>query len=116
MCLSDGGWQYKRRTNNTTIYAHFAALASNAERRTTIFRTERAIKSLHRLDLVSEGKLTTSKYAKLAKCSQDTAYRDVLGLVERGALKKDALGGRSTSYSLVLEGQRLIPPPAYLGR
>jgi Fic family protein len=48
-----------------------------------------------------EGKLTTSKRAKLTKCSQDTAYRDVLDLVERGALRKDPGGGRSTSYSLV---------------
>jgi Fic family protein len=35
------------------------------------------------------------------KCSQDTAYRDILDLIERGALKKDPGGGRSTSYSLV---------------
>ncbi len=39
--------------------------------------------------------------AKLVKCSQDTAYRDILDLIERGALHKDAGGGRSTSYSLV---------------
>lgn len=45
-----------------------------------------------------EGKLTTSKRAKLAKCSQDTAYRDILGLVERGVLRKDSGGGRSTNY------------------
>ena len=48
-----------------------------------------------------EGKLTTSKWAKLAKSSQDTAYRDILDLVERGILQKDPGGGRSTSYSLV---------------
>jgi Fic family protein len=36
----------------------------------------------------------------MAKCSQDTAYRDILDLVRRGALEKDAGGGRSTSYSL----------------
>lgn len=47
-----------------------------------------------------EGKLTSSKWAKLAKCSQDTALRDILDLVERGILMKDAGGGRSTSYSL----------------
>jgi Fic family protein len=47
-----------------------------------------------------EGKLTTSKWAKLAKSSQDTAYRDILDLVERGILRKDPGGGRSTSYSL----------------
>ncbi|MCY3879798.1 MAG: Fic family protein [Rhodobacteraceae bacterium] len=48
-----------------------------------------------------EGKLTSSKWAKLTKTSQDTAYRDVVDLVERGILKKDAAGGRSTSYSLI---------------
>ncbi len=47
------------------------------------------------------GKLTTSKYAKLAKCSQDTALRDVDDLVKRGVLTKDAGGGWSTSYSLL---------------
>lgn len=47
-----------------------------------------------------EGKLTTSKYAKLAKCSQDTALRDILPLVERGILARNPKGGRSTSYAL----------------
>jgi len=47
-----------------------------------------------------EGKLTTSKWAMLAKCSQDTALRDILDLVQRGILERDAKGGRSTSYSL----------------
>lgn len=47
-----------------------------------------------------EGKLTTSKYAKLAKCSQDTALRDILLLVERGILARNPEGGRSTSYAL----------------
>jgi Fic family protein len=62
---------------------------------------ERQIKVLNRLLDGFEGKLTTSKWAKLTKCSQDTAYRDILDLVERGALRKDSGGGRSTSYSLV---------------
>ena len=47
-----------------------------------------------------EGKLTTSKYAKLAKCSQDTALRDILPLVERRILARNPEGGRSTSYAL----------------
>jgi Fic family protein len=64
---------------------------------------ERQIKVLNRLMDGFEGKLTTSKWAKLAKCSQDTAYRDILGLIERGALRKDPGGGRSTSYSLLIE-------------
>ncbi len=48
------------------------------------------------------GKLTTSKYATLAKCSQDTAHRDILALIEHGALVPGPQGGRSTSYSLWL--------------
>jgi len=47
-----------------------------------------------------EGKLTTSKYAKLAKCSQDTALRDILPLVEHGILVRNPAGGRSTNYAL----------------
>jgi Fic family protein len=47
-----------------------------------------------------EGKLTTSKYAKLTKCSQDTALRDILGLMEPGILQRGDSGGRSTSYAL----------------
>jgi Fic family protein len=60
---------------------------------------QRAI--LNRLLDGFEDKLTSSKWAKLAKCSQDTALRDIDNLVERHVLTKDAAGGRSTSYSLV---------------
>jgi Fic family protein len=48
-----------------------------------------------------EGKLTSSKWAKIEKCSPDTALRDITDLVERGILRQDAGGGRSTSYSLI---------------
>ncbi len=61
----------------------------------------RQIKVLNRILDGLEGKLTSSKWAKLAKCSQDTAYRDILNLMERGVLKKNPEGGRSTSYSLI---------------
>lgn len=47
-----------------------------------------------------EGKLTSSKWATISKCSQDTALRDIAGLLESHILKKDDAGGRSTSYSL----------------
>ncbi|MGD1104999.1 MAG: Fic family protein [Terriglobia bacterium] len=47
-----------------------------------------------------EGKLTTSKWAKLAKCSHDTALRDIAALVQGGILMRNAAGGRSTSYAL----------------
>ncbi len=70
------------------------------ERFATEALNERQIKVLNRLLDGFDGKLTTSKWAKIAKCSQDTAYRDILSLIERGALQKDPGGGRSTSYSL----------------
>jgi Fic family protein len=47
-----------------------------------------------------EGKLTTSKWAKIAKCSSDTALRDIQQLLEQGVLTKAEGGGRSTSYTL----------------
>jgi len=63
---------------------------------------ERQIKVLNRVMDNFEGKITSSKWAKLAKCSQDSAGRDIKNLIERGALRKDPGGGRSTSYSIVL--------------
>jgi Fic family protein len=67
---------------------------------------------LNRLPDGFEGKLTTTKYAALAKCSQDTALRDILPLVERGILVRNPEGGRSTSYALntSLSLQDLNPP------
>jgi len=47
-----------------------------------------------------EGKLTTTKYAKLTKSSQDTAHRDITYLVDHGILVRSSEGGRSTSYTL----------------
>ena len=61
---------------------------------------DRQIKMLNRLLDGFEGKLTSSKWAKITKSSQDTAHRDIVDLVSRGALRKDPGGGRSTSYSL----------------
>lgn len=49
-----------------------------------------------------EGKLTSSKWAKIAKCSQDTATRDIQDLVTKGILAKDEAGGRSTNYLLIV--------------
>ena len=50
-----------------------------------------------------EGKLTSSKWAKLSQCSQDTTLRGILELVERKILTLDAGGGRSSSYRLHVE-------------
>ncbi len=55
---------------------------------------------LNRLLDSFEGKRTSAKYAALAKCSHDTALRDIRQLVAGGVLVRNAEGGRSTSYSL----------------
>ena len=47
-----------------------------------------------------EGKLKTSKWAKITKCSQDTALRDIKDLMEKGILRQEKSGGRSTNYEL----------------
>ncbi len=47
-----------------------------------------------------EGKLKTSKWAKITKCSQDTALRDIKDLIEKGILRQEKSGGRSTYYEL----------------
>lgn len=62
--------------------------------------SERQRAVINRLLNGFEGKLTSSKWAKLAKCSQDTALRDIDDLVKRGVLVKEPGGGRSTSYTL----------------
>ncbi len=62
---------------------------------------ERQRDMLNRLLDGFEGKLTSSKWAKIEKCSPDTALRDITDLVERGILRQNAGGGRSTSYSLI---------------
>lgn len=48
-----------------------------------------------------DGKLTSSKWAKITKCSPDTALRDINDLIGKGVLEKENSGGRSTSYNLV---------------
>jgi Fic family protein len=62
---------------------------------------DRQIKLLNKLLDGFDGKLTSSKWAAIAKCSQDTALRDISELLERGVLNKSAASGRSTSYELV---------------
>jgi len=61
---------------------------------------ERQVKVLNRLLGGFEGKLTTSKWAALAKCSPDTALRDITELLELGVLQRSVASGRSTNYEL----------------
>lgn len=63
------------------------------------------------LDGTFEGKLSSSKWAKMAKCSQDTAQRDIVELVGHGILAKNSAAGRSTNYSLKKGGLQPPLPP-----
>jgi Fic family protein len=61
---------------------------------------ERQVKLLNKMLNGFEGKLTSSKWAAIAKCSPDTALRDINDLVVQGVLRKSGAGGRSTSYEV----------------
>ena len=61
---------------------------------------ERQKKMLNKLLDGFDGKLTSSKWAKIAKCSKDTAIRDINDLIDKNILQKEAAGGRSTNYEL----------------
>ena len=61
---------------------------------------DRQVLLLNKLLNGFEGKLTSSKWAKIAKCSQDTALRDIQNLMDREILVKEPSGGRSTNYIL----------------
>ena len=62
---------------------------------------ERQRKLLNKLMDGFDGKLTSSKWAKIAKCSKDSAVRDINDLIDKGILQKEEAGGRSTSYELI---------------
>jgi Fic family protein len=50
-----------------------------------------------------DGKLKTSKWAKITKCSADSALRDIKDLIEKKVLKQEESGGRSTNYELIID-------------
>ncbi len=79
--------------HKTRFWQHWAAAASAP-------LNERQVKLIQRLLDGFDGKLTSSKWAAIAKCSPDTALRDISNLLQRGILKKSEAGGRSTSYEL----------------
>jgi Fic family protein len=72
---------------------------------------ERQVKIINRLLDGFEGKLTSSKWAAIAKSSTDTALRDINELVELGILQRSGAGGRSTSYDLVRRPASPSPLP-----
>jgi Fic family protein len=93
-CLSSAFANAEKTLAAVLDKAHFR------DRFATTTLNERQRQIINQLLNGFEGKLTSSKWAKLAKCSQDTALRDIEDLVRKRILTKDAAGGRSTSYSL----------------
>jgi Fic family protein len=70
------------------------------QRHSTVPLNDRQRDIINRLLDGFEGKLTSSKWALIEKCSPDTALRDIADLIGRGILRQNEGGGRSTSYSL----------------
>lgn len=76
--------------NKHQFWANNSAVISN----------ERQQKMLNKLLDDFDGNLTSSKWAKMTKCSADSALRDINDLVQKGILVKAVSGGRSTHYTL----------------
>ena len=72
----------------------------------TRIKNERQKRLLNKLLEGFTGNLTTSRWAKIAKCSQDTALRDIQDLIDKGILVQSSSGGRSTKYKLA-EAQQM---------
>ncbi|MDO5510680.1 MAG: hypothetical protein Q4F57_08285 [Weeksellaceae bacterium] len=84
---------------------HFQApnaklIESEMNRNSKILMNERQKKVLNKLLDGFEGKLTSMKWTKIAKCSKDTAIRDINDLIAKDILQKEPAGGRSTNYEL----------------
>ena len=85
-----------------SVLATVVAKAQFWERAGALALNERQIKVLNRLLDGFEGKMTSSKWSAIAKCSQDTANRDIAVLLELGLMRKGEGGGRSTHYEVLL--------------
>ncbi len=72
------------------------------KKHTDIFLNDRQKKMLNKLLDGFDGKLSSSKWAKICKCSADTALRDIQDLIKKNILEKESEGGRSTNYQLVI--------------
>jgi Fic family protein len=93
-CLKNAMLSIENTTNRILQKAEFWKLHEN----TRINERQRLM--LNKLLDGFEGKLKSSKWAKITKTSSDTALRDIKDLIEKGILKQTAEGGRSVSYTL----------------
>jgi Fic family protein len=83
-----------------TVLVRVLSKAEFWSKHSTTLINERQKKLLNKLLDGFDGKLTSSKWAKIAKCSKDTALRDINDLIDKDILNKEAAGGRSTNYEL----------------
>lgn len=87
-----------KSTDSVLVRVLFKADFWNKHSKTLI--NVRQKKLLNKLLDGFDGKLTSSKWAKIAKCSKDTAIRDINDLITKDILQKESAGGRSTNYEL----------------
>ena len=93
-----------------TTLAHVLAKAGFWESAATVTIHERQRLVLNRLLDGFEGKLTTSKYARLANCSQDTAPCETFFIwLSTGLMIRGTEGGRSTGYTLAMSAPNRLP-------
>lgn len=90
----------KALKSTDTILARVLFKADFWSKHSKTIINERQKKLLNKLLDGFNGKLTSSKWAKIAKCSKDTAIRDINDLINKDILQKEAAGGRSTNYEL----------------
>jgi Fic family protein len=86
--------------NSNVLLASILAKADFWKKHANELLNERQILLINKLLDGFEGKLTSSKWANIGKCSQDTALRDINDLIKRNIIRKEESGGRSTSYVL----------------
>lgn len=94
-CLQNSLLQTSVTIQNILLKAAFWKIYESTE------INERQRHMLNKLLDGFDGKLKTSKWAKIVKCSQDTALRDIRDLIEKGILQQEKEGGRSTNYELI---------------
>ena len=85
-----------------SILEQVVSKANFWEKQNNISLNERQKLLLNKILDGFEGKLTTTKWAKITKCSADTALRDIQDLILKGILMKGDKGGRSTSYTIIM--------------
>ena len=86
-------------TDESSKKFHYKAEFWDKHRETILNSRQRLM--LNKLLDGIDGKLKTSKWAKITKCSADTALRDIKDLMDKGILKQEESGGRSTNYELI---------------